>query len=84
MKKISLVLIMVVLLVACGGGDPVGGSNDGGSSIDAYCENAWEQAEVDAGGEGSFVNMVLNNEWAPDSIGYAIKDCINNGWTGDR
>ncbi len=71
MKKILFVMLIVlllgILLAACG-------------PSDAECENAWRQMDVPTGEAFTYVDLVLNNEWAPDSIGFAVKECIESGW----
>ncbi len=68
MKKLALILVLLLLLLsACGP------SNE-------KCESAWEQLDVPAGEEGTHVNLILNNEWAPDSVGFTLKECIQSGW----
>lgn len=71
MKKMLIVLVLMVLLVACG-------------PSDADCDSAWRQMDVEVGDESSTVSLVLNNNWPPDSIGFAIKECVESGWDGYR
>ena len=72
MKKLVFALVVVALLLgACG-------------PTDADCDSAWRQLDVEAGEEGTMVNMVLNNSWPPDSVGFAIKECVESGWDGYR
>jgi len=39
---------------------------------------------VDAGDEALWVNDILNRQHAPDSVGFALRECIENGWQGWR
>ena len=72
MKKLLFVLmLLVVLLAACG-------------PSDVDCALAWEQLDVDSGDEGFMMNIALNSNWPPDSIGYTVKECIEGGWDGWR
>ena len=72
MKKLVFVLIVIaMLLVACG-------------PTDADCDSAWRQLDVEPGDEALSINMVLNNNWPPDSIGYAVKECVESRWDGYR
>ena len=72
MKKnfVLIVLLLTVLLSACG------------RPTDAECESAQIQmtgskyVKLD----GMEVNMILNNNFAPDTVGQVLKDCINSGW----
>ena len=73
MKKLFALLIMVLLLTACGGPDH------------AVCDYNWdswmEDTTID---ESVAINMVLNNNWPPDSVGAFIQECVEDGWTGFR
>ena len=68
---ILIVLVLMVLLVACG-------------PSDADCDMAWDQMDVDYGDEGTIVNMILNTNFAPDTVGHRLKECIESGWAGYR
>ena len=71
-KKLVFALVVIaLLLVGCG-------------PTDADCEMAWYQLDVEPGDEGTIVNIILNSNWAPDSIGSAVKECIKSGWDGYR
>jgi len=48
------------------------------------CESGWRQLDVDAGDEALWVNDILNRQHAPDSVGFALRECIENGWQGWR
>ena len=91
MKKTGLVLIVILLaliLVACGGPSKKE-CDDAWLQID-WGEVALWAAEGETTLEGAFenfngvaieaVNYLLNNEHSPDSVGYTLKECINNGY----
>jgi hypothetical protein len=83
--RFLIVTLLAIALPAC---------NSGPS--DAECESAWSQMEIgvdpleyDTYDEyveafetevGMTVSMALNREHAPDSVGYVLKECIQNGW----
>ena len=70
MKKILvLTLALAILLAGCG-------------PSDADCDDAWEQLDVPYGEESFYADLVLNREWAPNSIGFTLKECIQSGWDG--
>jgi len=72
MKKLVFMLVVIaVLLVACG-------------PTDADCDSAWRQLDVEPGDEGTIMSLLINQEWPPDSVGAAVKNCIETGWTGWR
>lgn len=71
MKRIILVLIVLMLLVACG-------------PSDEDCDLAWNQLDVDPGDEAFYVNIVLNTNHAPDTVGFMIEECIEGRWDGWR
>ena len=71
-RLLGLVIVLVLALSACGGPDA------------EVCQLNWNSMEVEAGDEGFYVNLVLNSEWAPDSVGSVIKECIQDGWEGYR
>ncbi len=82
---ILIALVPMLILSACSSGP-----------TDAECESAWSQLEVgvdsldyDTYDEyveafeadvGSTVSLILNREHAPDTVGYTLKECIQNGW----
>lgn len=70
-KLVFALVVIVLLLVGCG-------------PTDVDCEMAWYQLDVEPGDEGAIVNIILNSNWAPDSIGFAVKECIESGWDGYR
>ena len=83
--QILIVILPIMVLSACSSGP-----------TDAECESAWSQLEIgvdpmdyDTYDEyveafeadvGVTVSMILNREHAPDSVGYVVKQCIQNGW----
>ena len=72
MKKLVFILVLLALiLTACG-------------PSDADCDLAWDQLDVDPGEEGTTMNMAMNKNWPPDSVGFRIKECIESGWDGWR
>lgn len=75
--KNTVLLILVVammLLTSCG----YGGYSEGD------CEMAWQQMEVDYGDEAWTVNLILNNNHAPGTVGEVLNTCIMGGWEGWR
>lgn len=72
MKKLLLTIILLsVLLAACG-------------PSDFECDMALEQYNDGASLSGLEVQMILNNNWAPNTVGEALQDCIESGWEGYR
>lgn len=48
------------------------------------CQSVWDQMDVESGNEGMIVNLILNREHAPDSVGATLQECIRKGWDGWR
>lgn len=48
------------------------------------CRNLWQQATVDVDDDVLLIDLILNRNWAPDSVGAGIKECIEEGWVGWR
>lgn len=72
MKKLLLALaLLAVLLTACG-------------PSNFECDMALEQYNDGAPLEGMEVQMILNNNWAPDTVGDRLQACIEGGWEGYR
>lgn len=46
------------------------------------CQSAWLRARANNSDleASAMVDLILNRDWAPDSIGAVIKTCINDGW----
>ena len=89
MKKMVFVLVLLALLLsACGGttrhGVEVQAPKKYGGHTGTDCALNWDHLEVEAGDEGRIVNLILNTKHAPDSVGAALEECINGGWTGWR
>ena len=89
MKKLVFVLVVITLLLAaCGGttrhGVKVRAPKMYGGHTGAECALNWDHGDVDAGDEAFIVNLILNTKHAPDSVGAALEECINGGWTGWR
>ena len=78
MKKIAFVLVILALLLTACGGMTYGGH------AGEECALNWDSMDVDPGDEAFIVNLILNTKHAPDSVGYALEECINGGWTGWR
>ena len=70
-KLVFMLVVIVILLVACG-------------PSDFECNSYWRQMKVKPGTEAFTVSQVLNTEWPPDSVGDAVKNCIETGWDGWR
>ncbi len=74
---LSLIILMVLMLIvsACSLGP-----------TDAECEDAMQQLNISAGRARYDditpleLNLILNNEHAPDTIGFLLKECVQNGW----
>jgi hypothetical protein len=80
-----IALLLVLALTACSSGP-----------TDAECESAWSQLEsginpLDYDTYDEYVeafetdvamtiSLILNREHAPDTVGFIIKECIQNGW----
>lgn len=72
MKKLLVIaLVIMIFLTACG-------------PSDAICNGAWYQMDVAPGQGNLAMNMILNSEWPPDSVGHTLKECVEHGWTGYR
>lgn len=89
MRKIALVLLLVILLAGCStssaqDGVEVQSSPKYGKYTSEECQLNWIDMDVETGDEGRIVSIILNNVWAPDSVGYALNECILEGWTGYR
>ena len=91
MKKLVFVLVIALLLVGCGPTDAecesAWGQLEVGSEVNANAadyDSYDEYAEAFAADVAFTVNIILNGNWAPDSIGFAVKECINSGWDGYR
>jgi len=80
-KRIGMVLAVIILAIMACGGDP---SSSTYQSRDERCDSVWAQMNVEAGFESETVTLLLNQEWPPDSVGDAVKSCIDSGWTGWR
>lgn len=81
-----LILLTALVLVACGTSRPT----------DEECSNAWAQISTHVNARdystydayveafeadlGMQVGLILNREHAPDTVGYVLKECIQNGW----
>ena len=83
-KWIALIALLALAL-ACGGGGGGGGSYDryGGHSAED-CQTNWDALEVDPGDESLIAGMVINREHLPDTIGEAVKECLQGGWRWDQ
>ena len=86
MKRTILLVIIVLLFTAC---VPTKKTYSPrvvhyGSETKATCEYGWKQMDVEVGNEGMIINLILNNNFPPDSVGAALKECINGGWEGWR
>ena len=80
---VTLAFLAVALALAgCVSGG--GGGGYTGVSKDVACANAWAQADVKPEDANWFVSEVLNRDWPPDSVGAAVKECIQDGWDGWR
>ena len=82
---ILIVLLLILILTACSTGP-----------TDTECESAWSQLEsginpldydtydeyVEAfeADVAMTVSLILNREHAPDTVGFVINECIQNGW----
>lgn len=82
MKKLLLALALVavvavicVILIGIGGG---------GGSSDAKCEVNWAAMDVSPGDEEAVKALILYLDQEPGSVGYILKQCFENGWTGYR
>lgn len=84
MRKIALILFVLVIVLSACGGDPSSSSYVPRPDWREVCDDFWEQLDVETGYEQETVTMLLNQEWPPDSIGFAVKECVNDGWTGWR
>ena len=88
MKKITLVLVVMIFAITACGGTPTAPKAPTaqlyGGHTRADCALNWQSLEVEAGDEAWMVNFILNTKHAPDTVGYALEECINGGWTGWR
>lgn len=76
MKKLMLVLALLAMVaLACGGG--------GGGSVGDYeklCQASWDSLSSSGLSSGVIMQTVLNQNWAPNTVGQQVKDCLNTGW----
>lgn len=69
MKRIVLALVFASLLLA--------GCR---KTNDAECASAWRQMDVAAGDEGMIINLIMNNNHAPDTVGAYLRQCLEEGY----
>ena len=74
MKKIVFVLlVLAIVLAACGPSDSQ--CNLSKMQFTDYDDRPLTAMEV---------NLILNNNFPPGTVGAMLQDCINNGWDGYR
>jgi hypothetical protein len=82
--KLVAIVLLLVLVGACSG-----------RPTDAECEGAWLQlsgvtstdydtyekyVEAFESNAAMHVDLILNKEHSPDSVGHMLKECIQGGW----
>lgn len=85
MKKLLLVLALLVLLVACSSGPSDAeciGAKQQMTTLDVSETETYQEHRDSVARplNGVEVNLILNNEYAPDTVGFVLKECIENGW----
>ena len=89
MKKLIFVIVVMALLIgACGGpSDEECALNWRSMDVGVYAldydtyEEYTDAFEADV---GMVIDLILNTNHTPDSVGAILKTCIENGWTGWR
>lgn len=92
-KKAGLLLLIILLVLVLGACGRKGPSDE--ECMAAWKQIDWEtivqqsfkgETTMEGGFEkfvdyvNELVDMLLNKEHSPDSVGYTLKACIENGW----